>query len=100
MHFCTPNDKSEISTLIRKLKNNKSPGHDGIGPVLVKLIENLIIDPFIYIYFFNLSLTNGQVPSRMKIAKVIPVFNKGDSDIVSNYRPISLLSTFDKLVEQ
>ena len=36
----------------------------------------------------------------MKVAKVIPVFKKGDSDIVSNYRPISLLSIFDKLLEK
>ena len=42
----------------------------------VLILENLIIDPLTYI--FNLSLTNGQVPSRMKIAKVIQVFKKGD----------------------
>jgi len=36
--FCTPTDKIEISSVIRKLKNNKSPGPDGIEPVLVKLM--------------------------------------------------------------
>ena len=36
----------------------------------------------------------------MKLAKVIPVFKKGQTDLVSNYRPISLLSIFDKLLEK
>jgi len=50
---CTPTDKIEISTVIRTLKNNKSLGPDGIGPVLVKLIENLILDPLTYIFNFS-----------------------------------------------
>jgi len=36
----------------------------------------------------------------MKTAKVIPVFKKGKTDLMSNYRPISLLSIFDKLLEK
>ena len=83
------------SVLLENLLNNKSPEPDSIGPVLVKLMKNLILDPLTYI--FNLSLSTGLVPYRMKIAKVIPAFKKGDSDIPSNYRPISLLSIFDKL---
>ena len=66
--------------------------------MLVKLMKNLILDPLTYI--FNLSFSTGLVPNRIKIAKVIPVFKKGDSDIPSNYRPISLLSIFDKLFEK
>ena len=44
--------------------------HINIGPSLVKEMEQIIIDPLAYI--FNLSLSTGQVPSKLKIAKVIP----------------------------
>ena len=60
-------------------------------------MEYATIDPPEYI--FNLSLYAGKVPTKMKTAKVIPVFKKGKT-IVSNYRPISLLSIFDKLLEK
>ena len=36
----------------------------------------------------------------MKTAKIIPVFKKGKTDLMSNYRPISLLTIFDKLLEK
>ena len=61
-------------------------------------MEYAIIDPPEYI--FNLSVYAGKVPTKMKTAKVIPVFKKGKTDLVSNYRPISLLSIFDKLLKK
>ena len=48
----------------------------------------------------NLSLTNGVVPNEMKIAKIIPVFKSGDRTSMDNYRPISLLSCFSKVLEK
>ena len=36
----------------------------------------------------------------MKIAKVVPVFKKGDKDDVNNYRPISLLTSVSKILEK
>jgi len=94
--FCYPTDKYEIS--IRKLKDNKSPGPDNIGPKLVKCIKYAIVDPLEYI--FNISIHSGKVPTKMKTAKIIPVFKKGKNDLMSNYRPMSLLSIFDKLLEK
>jgi len=49
---------------------------------------------------FNLSLNEGIVPDELKIAKVVPIYKKGDKSEAINYRPISLLSVFDKLLER
>ena len=51
-------------------------------------------------YLVNLSFTIGEFPSLCKIATVIPLFKKGDPFDCSNYRPISLLSTFSKIFEK
>ena len=48
----------------------------------------------------NLSLTLSQVPSKWKIANVIPIFKKGDKSDVNNYRPVSLLSCVSKILER
>jgi hypothetical protein len=40
------------------------------------------------------------VPTQLKIAKIIPVFKSGDRSIMDNYRPISLLNTFSKILEK
>ena len=42
----------------------------------------------------------GVVPDNLKVASVIPVYKSGNHSSVSNYRPISLLSVFNKLLEK
>ncbi len=51
-------------------------------------------------HVFHLSLTTGIVPNQLKIAKVIPIFKNGDPTALDNYRPISLLSNFSKILEK
>jgi len=96
--FVAPTNNTELMKIITKLNNSKSPGYDNIGPSLIKDVSVVILDPLVHI--FNLSLLNGCVPDKLKIAKVIPVFKKGDRSQPTNYRPISLLSIFDKLLEK
>ena len=49
---------------------------------------------------FSLSLKKGIFLEKMKIAKVSPIFKKGDKSILSNYRPISVLPCFSKILER
>ena len=49
---------------------------------------------------FNLSISTGIVPDKLKIAKVIPIYKKDDSEKFSNYRPVSLLPCFSKILER
>jgi hypothetical protein len=49
---------------------------------------------------FNSSLVTGIIPVQLKTAKVIPLFKSGDRDLLDNYRPISLLSVFSKVLEK
>jgi len=65
---------------------------------LVKAVADEILDPLCYL--FNLFFLTGAVPNTFKIAKVIPIYKKGDKSSIENYRPISLLSVFDKILEK
>ena len=56
------------------------------------------MEPLLHIY--NLSFLSGAVPNKLKIAKVIPIYKKGDPTHPGNYRPILLLNIFDKILEK
>ena len=96
--FFTPVVKEDIIDIVSSLNNKKSPGYDDVNNFILKGVISYIVDPLVYI--LNLSLLNGQVPDNMKIAKVIPLYKKGDKLNVSNYRPISLLSSLSKILEK
>ena len=50
-------------------------------------------------YIFNLSLQQGIFPENLKIAKVSPIYKKEGEFLLTNYRPISVLLCFSKLLE-
>ena len=95
LHPITP---SEIHKFIDKLPAKNSSGYDGISNQFLKGIKLAIITPLAKI--FNLSLSTGEFPENMKLSEVIPLFKKGASDLMVNYRPISLLITLLKLLEK
>ena len=74
---------------ISQLDNNKATGLDGINVRTLKFGSPIM--SFYLSHLFNLSLSTGTLPSCCKKKRVTPVFKKGDSDNVTNYRPISIL---------
>ena len=87
-----------IANKIKKMKDNKSPGVDGIPPKLLKeIVEHLFSTPLEKL--FNLSLEEGIVPSEWKEANITPLFKKGSRNKPDNYRPVSLTSVVCKLLE-
>ena len=42
----------------------------------------------------------GVFPNILKITKVIPVFKSGEKSLIENYRPISFLPVFSKVIEK
>ena len=92
--FVTP---EIIAKKIKKMKDNKSPGVDGIPPKLLKEIVEQISTPLAKV--FNVSLDKGIVPSEWKEANITPLFKKGSRKKPENYRPVSLTSVVCKLLE-
>ncbi|KAI8517787.1 hypothetical protein Bbelb_038040 [Branchiostoma belcheri] len=94
---------SEISTDFthRQLLNiplGKSTGLDGVSSRLIRHAAPVITGPLTYIY--NLSLSTGIVPTVWKTAKVTPLHKDGDKNNCNNYRPISVIPSFMKILEK
>ena len=95
--FLQPTDPDELHFIIKNMKAS-SPGADSISPKIIKDTASLILKPLTHA--INLSLIMGYFPEQLKLAKVIPIFKGGDPDLLSNYRPVSVLPAFSKLYER
>ena len=92
MFFLSPTNK-EIKFILSSLHVNKSAGPYSI-PSKVNYISVKPAD------LFNLPFTTGTFPTLLKTAKVITIHKKDSKSNFTNYRPISLLSNLDKILEK
>jgi Notch-like protein len=91
----TPVTTREVSEIIKSVKWKNSHGYDEIPVRILKISLPFIISPFTYIC--NKSLCAGIFPTRLKYSQINSIFKKGSKTDLSNYRPISLLTSFSKV---
>ena len=89
---------TEVKKALSELVVQCSPGNDGITSSMVKLSTE-IISPLIA-DLFNMSLHTGKFPTTWKTSLVTPIYKQSNIYNISNYRPISILSTVSKLFEK
>ena len=90
--------RKELIETIESLVPKASCGYDLLSNRMIKKEKikfcNLTLE------LINETITNGVFPEALKIAKVIPIYKKGDKSNMNNYRPISLLPVLSKIVEK
>ena len=96
--FFYPADGTEISRIIKNLKNHKSPGLDGLTAEILKVSHDVIVEKLTHLV--NESLKSGTFPQVLKAARVVPIYKSGKKSIRENYRPISNLSVLSKIFER
>ena len=95
MSSCT---KNEIIGAISSLDDNRAIGINSIPIKILTIAKEKIAEHLCFIY--NLSFPTGVFPDSLKIVKVTPVYKKSSRLECANYRPISRLSSLDKIMEK
>ena len=96
--YLRPTSPFEILCVVKQLNCNKSCGLDRIDAKFVQLAAEVIAPALCLL--FNACFENGFFPTCLKEAKVVPVFKSGDRRKLTNYRPISILFCFSKILEK
>jgi len=90
--------EKQVADAINNLRRKNSFGTDGVSTKILKFVKSEICSSLTHI--FNGCISKSEFPDVLKIARVIPLFKKGDPHIMNNYRPISLLPAFSKIFER
>lgn len=86
----------DLNRAIKKLKNNKSTGVDGIPNEIWKNLP-LVVKESLLNFFNTIFMGDAELPSDWCDIILCPIFKKGDNQIPSNYRPIALANSVLKL---
>ena len=91
-------NENEILKIIRTLNIHKTHGHDDVSIKMIQICDRTLLKPLIII--FQNSVKYSYYPDTRKRSNIITVHKKSDKQLVKNYRAISLLPIFGKIVEK
>ena len=91
-------DENYILDAINQLKSGKASGPDRVSITIIKDVKDHIAIPLKIV--FNDSVMNGVFPDTWKLARVTPIFKSGAKNDGNNYRPISVISIFCRMLER
>ena len=97
-YYLKPATYDEVAELILSLDINKSLGPNSL-PVYIFKICGVFLSMCL-LEIVNLSFRAGIFPDLCKVVKVVPIFKKDDPLLCQNYRPISLLPIYSKILEK
>ena len=96
--FITPASSMEIYHIIKNFKNKSTNTINCLPVKILKEISHIICLPLSIL--INKSICNGIFPASFKLARVVPIFKAGNINNMENYRPISGLHVFSKIIEK
>jgi len=96
--FLNPITAEEINNIIINLKDTKPYDHYEMPIEIIKKISHIISEPLTHL--FNQSFVTGIFPTVMKQAIISPIYKSGDCYDLANYRPISKLTCYSKILER
>ena len=96
--FFNPVSSSEIELEIMTIPQNKAHGLYSFPTHILRSAKHIISQPLSVL--LDKSLEHGIYPTKLKLAKVIPIYKSDDPSDPSNYRPTSLLSVFNRIFEK
>ena len=91
-------ENKDIINIIRSLSGGKAHGHDNSSIRMLKICDSAIIE--LLSILFNNCMNQSMFPDIWKRSNIYPIHKKGGKQIISNYRPVSLLPICRKIFER
>lgn len=95
--FLSPFTVHEIINIMTKLKAKHTCGYDELSTGILKEFREHLAE--ILTYLVNISFAEGIFPKVLKKSIIIPIYKKGNSSDMANYRPVALISSLSKVLE-
>ena len=93
--FLSPTSPGELEEIVQSLENDKA---SDVSIVILKKSIKYISGHLSG--FFNQFMAFGTFPDILKVGKITPIYKKGDPQLLDNYRPVSVIPIFGKLLEK